>query len=110
MQDIEVGDPGFDLAFVLRASDHQKARELFGDELIRRRLLSVQEGCWLTIESRDWLNEDSDGLVTVLGSHKVIVWERVGLEDDEQRLRAMFEVFGRLLERLCELGVATSDG
>jgi hypothetical protein len=110
MQDIEVGDPGFDSAFVVRASDPQKARELCGDELMRRTLLSVNERRWLTIEARDCLDEDADRLVTALGSRRVIVWEQVGLEDDEQRLSEMFEVFERVLGRLCDLGVACPDG
>ena len=110
MLDIKVGEPGFDSSFVVRANGPQTVRKLLADDVMRRTLLGVHENCWLTIESRDRFKEGAAGLATVFGSRRVIVWERVGLEDDEQRLSAMFEVFVRLLGPLCDLGLADPDG
>ena len=110
MQDLEIGDPEFDSAFVVRANDAQKARELFADEVTRQLMLSVHRIWWLTIEARDFIDDDPNNLITVLGCRRAIVWERPGQETNEQLLMAMFEIFEHLLKRLCDLGMATPDG
>lgn len=109
-QDLEIGDPEFDSAFVVRANDAQKARELFADEVIRRLLLSAHHNWGVMIETHDSLNDNPNSLTTVLGCRRALVWKRGGLEDNEQLLLALFEIYKHMLSRLCDLGMATPDG
>src|SRR3954464_14073976 len=66
MQDIEVGDPDFDEAFIIKGNDESAARKLFADPKIRV-LLHAQPKVRLTVkDSEGWFGprfpEDVDEL------------------------------------------------
>jgi hypothetical protein len=110
MQDLEVGDKEFDSAFVVRANDAQKTRELFADATLRQLMLGTHLEWRFTIEAQDFVDDNPHKLMTVVGRRRVIVWERAGLESNGQLLAEMFEIFKHLLRRLCEIGSATPEG
>lgn len=95
MQDIEVGDPGFDRDFIVQGNDVGKVKELFADPRVRE-LLALQPDAHLAIA-------DFDG---VPGGVDELLFRTPGLIDDVERLRRLYDLFAAVLERLCEIGVA----
>ncbi len=100
MQDIEVGDPEFDEAFVIKGNDETKVRELFATPEIRQ---VVQDQPQIRLEVKDsegWFGprfpEDVDEL------H----FQVVGVIKDVERLKALFDLFAAVLDQLCRIGSA----
>src|SRR5438477_46492 len=52
MQDIEIGEPVFDDAFIIKGNDEAKVRMLFGNQQIRR-LIEQQPKIYLTVKDDD---------------------------------------------------------
>jgi hypothetical protein len=100
MQDIEVGDPEFDEAFIVKGTDEAKVRELFADPEVRS-LLTAQPQIRLEVkDSEGWFGpsfpEDVDEL------H----FQVVGVIKEADRLKALFDLFAAVLDRLCRIGSA----
>ena len=100
MQDIEVGDPEFDEAFIVKGNDESKVRELFADPEVRS-LVQAQPQIHLEVkDSEGWFGpsfpEDVDEL------H----FQVVGVIKDVDRLKALFDLFAAVLDRLCRIGSA----
>ena len=100
MQDIEVGDPEFDEAFIIKGNDEARVRELFSDPKIRQ---MIQDQPKIRLEVKDsegWFGpkfpEDVDEL------H----FQVVGVIKDVERLKALFDLFAAVLDRLCRIGSA----
>jgi hypothetical protein len=104
-QDVEVGDPTFDRAFVIRANDVAKAKSLLGDETVRQLLLQAHEDMWLTVRCQP---AERGAASPMLSTQHEIVWERLGFERDMDRLCRIVELFRELLGRLCDIGSAQS--
>ena len=91
MQDIEVGDPEFDDAFIIKGTDESKVRELFSNRKIRQ-LIEDQPKIHLAVhDSEGWFGprfpEDVDEL------H----FQSVGVIKDVERLKALFDLFAAAL-------------
>ena len=100
MQDIEVGDPEFDEAFIIKGNDESRVRELFADPEVRP-LIQDQPKIRLEVkDSEGWFGpvfpEDVDEL------H----FQVVGVIKDVERLKALFDLFAAVLDRLCRIGSA----
>lgn len=103
MQDIEVGDPDFDEAFVIRGNDEAKVRELLADPNLRA-LIAAQPRLRLTVKDGEgWFGprfpEDVDELQ----------FQVEGVLKDVERLKGLFDLFAAVLERLCRLGLCREE-
>src|SRR3954453_20346655 len=100
MQDIEVGDPDFDEAFIIKGNDESRGRALFSEPKIRQ-MIQAQPKIRLEVkDSEGWFGpkfpEDVDEL------H----FQVVGVVKDVNRLRSLFDLFAAVLDQLCRIGSA----
>src|SRR3954468_21485086 len=100
MQDIDVGDPDFDEAFIVKGTDESRVRELFTDPEVRSLMLAQPEIRLEVKDSEGWFGpafpEDVDEL------H----FQVVGVIKEVERLKALFDLFAAVLDRLCRIGSA----
>lgn len=100
MQDIEVGDPDFDEAFIIKGSDEFRVRDLFANRQIRQ-MIQDQPKIRLDVkDSEGWFGptfpEDVDELR----------FQVVGVIKDKERLKGLFNLFAAVLDELCRIGSA----
>jgi hypothetical protein len=100
MQDVEVGDPDFDDAFVVKGDDEARLVDLFADPKLRVLFASLPR-MRLEVKDRDgWFGPsfppDADELY----------FETRGVVKDVDQLKAIFDVCSALLHRLCRIGAA----
>jgi hypothetical protein len=100
MQDIEVGDPDFDEAFIIKGNDESKVVSLFSDTRIRQ-MIEDQPKIRLEVkDSEGWFGptfpEDVDE----------VRFQIAGVIKDIERLKALFELFAAVLDQLCRIGSA----
>jgi hypothetical protein len=103
MQDIEVGDPEFDDAFIIKGTDESRVRELFSNRRIRE-LITAQPEIHLSVhDSEGWFGpkfpDDVDELV----------FQVVGVIKDLSRLKKLYDLFAEVLDQLCRLGAAVKS-
>jgi hypothetical protein len=100
MQDIEVGDPEFDEAFIVKGTDESRVRELFADPEVRA-LALAQPQLHLTVkDSEGWFGPSFPEGVDELH------FRVVGVIKEVDRLKGLFELFAAVLDRLCRIGSA----
>lgn len=100
MQDVEVGDPEFDEAFIVRGNDESKIEELFADPELRE-LFAHLPRFRLNVKDRgDWFGPRYPPDVDELHL------ETRGVVKDVDQLKRCFAAFSALLHRLCEIGAA----
>ena len=103
MQDIEVGDPSFDDAFVSQGNDESRVRHLFADPTLRR-LVASQPEIELKVTCR------SGGLwPTSLENVDQLQFLAAGMISDQGRLKSLLEIFRIVLDRLCQIGSASRE-
>ena len=100
MQDIDVGDSDFDEAFIIKATDEFRVRDLFANAQIRK-IVQAQPEIRLDVkDSEGWFGprfpDDVDEL------H----FQVVGVIKDVERLKALFDLFAVVLDQLCRIGSA----
>ncbi len=100
MQDIEIGDPDFDEAFIIKGNDESRVRDLFANPKIRQ-MIQAQPKIRLDVkDSEGWFGpkfpEDVDEL------H----FQVVGVIKDLERLKSLFGLFAAILDQLCRIGSA----
>ncbi len=100
MQDVEVGDPAFDDAFIVRGSDESRLRSLLADDTIRD-LLLAQPVAYLEVR-------DSEGVFGPRFPEDVdeLWFQAGGVICDAALLAGLFDLFAAVLNRLCHLGSA----
>ena len=103
MQDIEVGDPDFDEAFIIKGNDESKVVSLFSDTRIRQ-MIQDQPKIRLDVkDSEGWFGptfpEDVDE----------VRFQIAGVIKDIERLKALFELFAAVLDQLCRIGSANKQ-
>lgn len=103
MQDIEIGVPDFDEAFVIKATDEDRIRSLLDDIQIRR-LLQQQPRLRLEVRDRDGAFGPKFPELT-----DELLFQVMGLMKDKELLKGLFDLFATVLERLVTLGSATKD-
>jgi hypothetical protein len=100
MQDIEVGDPQFDEAFVIKGNNESKVRDLFANPKIRQ-LIQVQPKIRLDVKDGEgWFGPKFPENVDELH------FEVLGVIKDVERLIELFQLFAAMLDQLCKIGSA----
>jgi hypothetical protein len=100
MQDIEVRDPEFDEAFIIKGNDEDRVRALFSDLKIRQ-LIRDQPQIRLEVkDSEGWFGPKFPEEVDELH------FQVVGVVKDVERLKALFDLFAAVLDQLCRIGSA----
>ncbi len=100
MQDIEVGDPEFDEACIVKGNDEAKVRELFADPEVRALMLAQPQIRLEVKDSEGWFGPAFP--VDVDELH----FQVVGVIKEVDRLKALFDLFVAVLDRLCRIGSA----
>jgi hypothetical protein len=100
MQDIEVGEPEFDEAFVIKGNDDYKVQKLCSNKKVRE-LIEVQPQIRLEVkDSEGWFGprfpDDVDELY----------FQVHGVIKDVERLKSLYELFAAVLDQLCRMGSA----
>lgn len=100
-QDIEVGDPQFDEAFVIKGNNEAKVRALFANPYIRD-LLHDQPEVWFELK-------DNEGRLwnTLPESVDVLHFEVEGVLKDIEQLKALFYLFTEVLQELYRQGTVS---
>jgi hypothetical protein len=103
MQDIEVGDPEFDEAFIIKANDEPKVVNLFANQSVRQ-MIQAQPKIHLQVkDSEGWFGPRFPENVDELH------FQVVGVVKDIDRLKALFDLFGAVLDQLCRIGSAYKE-
>ena len=101
MQDVDVGQPEFDEAFVIKGNSEEKLRALFASPKVRELLSAQKEVHFAVRENAGWFRckdmpEDAD----------LLEFHVMGVVKDIDRLKLLFELFAETLDQLCEIGSA----
>ena len=100
-QQIEIGDPQLDDAFVFQANDEERLRNLLADDTIRQ-LIAAQPRMLLEVRDNEgWLKKKLPAHVDEL------YFSAVGVIKDVERLKLLCGLFGHLLLKLAEAGSAS---
>ncbi|MFI5459760.1 MAG: DUF3137 domain-containing protein [Isosphaerales bacterium] len=100
MQDIEVGDPEFDEAFIIKGNDVARVQNLFADARLRE-LIKVQTTIRLDVkDSEGWFGPKFPENVDELH------FQVIGVIKDVDRLKSLFDLFAAVLDQLCRIGLA----
>ena len=102
MQDVNVGYPDFDEAFIIKGNDEAKLRRLFANPKIRE-LISAQPQirfCVQEIERGFWSRAEVPAGVDML------YFQVGGVIKDVERLKQLYELFSETLDELCRIGSA----
>ena len=100
MQDIEVGHPAFDDAFIIKGNNESKLRALFANPRIRE-LIEAQPSIHLEVKNDEgWFGPSfPDGV-------DELCFQVVGVIKDVERLKLVFDLFSEVLNHLCHIGSA----
>ena len=100
MQDVEIGYPAFDEAFVIKGNDEAKLRRLFASVELRK-LIEAQPSIRLQVKDDEGFFRKSfpDGVDEL---HFAVV----GVVKDIERLKALYDLFAQTLQELCRMGSA----
>ncbi len=100
MQDIEIGDPEFDEAFIIQGTDEFKLINLFADVKLRQ-MIKDQPKIRLEVKDNEgWFGPQFPENVDELR------FQVVGVIKDIDRLKALFDLFAVVLDQLCRIGSA----
>ena len=100
MQDIEVGDPEFDEAFIVKGTDEARVRDLFADPEVRSLMLAQRQVHLSVKDDEGWFGPAFPEGVDELH------FQVVGVIKDVERLKGLFDLFAAVLDRLCRIGSA----
>ena len=99
MQDVEVGDPVFDDAFIIKSNNEARVQNLFADARLRA-LVQAQPAVLLQFkDSEGWFGPKFPPDVDELH------FQVVGVLKDVERLKSLFDLFAAVLEQLCKIGL-----
>ena len=102
MQDVDIGDPAFDDAFIIKGNDENKLRQLFADARLRE-LISAQPSIHFSVkddETAFWNSRNFPADVDEL------YFEVTGVIKDTERLKFLFDLLAETLDQLCRMGEA----
>jgi hypothetical protein len=102
MQDIEIGDPEFDDAFIIKGNDEFRVRDLFSNPKMRD-LFRAQPKIRLEVK-------DDEGMFGTRFPEGVdeLLFHVSGVIKDVERLKSLFRLFSETLEQLCRIGSANT--
>jgi hypothetical protein len=100
MQDVEVGDPLFDEAFIIKGTNEGKLRDLFANPKIRQ-MIEDQPQIRLDVkDSEGWFGPHFPENVDELH------FQVRGMITDVARLKELYDLFAAILDQLCRIGSA----
>ncbi len=103
MQDVKIGIDYFDRKYTIETNSEPLVKELLASKAVRDHL-EAQAQIVLTVKDNEgFLGAPFPKNVTAL--HFAVL----GLINDQRRLRLLFDLFCRTLERLCDMGVVPPD-
>lgn len=100
MQDVEVGFPEFDEAFIIKGNNESQLRMLFSDSALRQALNAQKEVQFEVCDDEGWFGPDFPQGVDEL---RFYVGDEIR---DLERLKGLFDLFAITLHRLCAIGSA----
>jgi hypothetical protein len=103
MQDIEVGDPEFDEAFIIQGNDEFRVRDLFAEAGLRSLALAQPKLRLSVKDDEGWFGARFPDGVDELH------FQVVGVIRDIGRLKELFDLFAAVLDRLCRIGSAYKE-
>lgn len=103
MQDIVVGDPAFDEAFIIKGNDPAKVKTLFANPRIRTILLAQPDVRFEVKDDEGWFGKEFPEGVDEL------CFVASGVVREVARLRLLYELFAETLHHLCHIGAAYED-
>lgn len=103
MQAVEVGDPEFDAAIVLKTEDEGRARALFADPKTRALVVAQPKVLLEVKDDEGWFGAKFPENVDCLR------FQAGGVIKDAERWKSLFALFPALLERLCRIGSAMRE-
>jgi len=100
MQDVEVGYPEFDEAFIIQGNDEAKLRALFANPRIRQ-LMGMQPDIHMTVKDDEgWFGTHfPDGV-------DELYFCLAGVIREVDRLKSLYYLFAEVLNQLCHIGSA----
>jgi hypothetical protein len=104
MQDVCVGYPEFDEAFIIKGNNEWNLRRLFSNEKIRQ-LISAQPAIRFFVDDRHgrfWGKTSPKGV-------DELCFLVVGVIKDIDRLKLLYELFSETLDELCRMGSAYEE-
>ncbi|GKU25163.1 DUF3137 domain-containing protein [Clostridium folliculivorans] len=103
MEDINVGYPQFDEAFIIKANSESKVKQLFANDNIRK-LIQYQPSISLEIKDDEgyFKSHFPDGV-------DELYFNVVGVIKDVERLKELYELFAEVLKELCDIGSASTE-
>ena len=103
MEDVEVGYPEFDDAFIIKGNDAKKLRALFANPRIRG-LIEMQPDIRFTVK-------DDEGWFSTAFPEGVdeLDFRVAGVINDVDRLKGLYYLFAETLNHLCHIGSAYED-
>jgi hypothetical protein len=102
MQDVTVGIPDFDEAFIIKGNDEQKLQRLFANPKIRE-LVNDQPAIRFCVDSNGQSFLGVGGLPPGVDE---LHFQIVGMITDVERLKLLYELFSETLDELCRMGSA----
>jgi hypothetical protein len=102
-QDVEIGFPEFDEDFIIKGNDEQKLRSLFANNKIRE-LIALQPDICLEVK-------DDEGWFATSFPEGVdeLYFSVSGVIKDIELLKALFDLYGEVLNQMCLMGSAYED-
>lgn len=100
MQDVEIGEAGFDEDFVVRSNDEATVRAMLASPEIRRLLTAQPRVMFQVKDDEGWFGPDFPPGVDELH------FLALGVIKDVDRLKRLFELFSQTLYQLVEMKVA----
>lgn len=103
MQDVEIGEPEFDDAYIIKGKDEEKLRKLFANARIRQ-LIGQQSQIHLSVQhEKSWFKAKFPEGVDEL------YFREMGTIKDIERLKALYDLFAEVLDHLCKIDPAYED-
>ena len=103
MQDVEIGHADFDRDFIIKGTDEDKLRALFGNSRIRELISAQPEICFEVKDTDSGWGPEFPPNVDELCFHARHIIK------DVERLKLLFELFTETLDQLCLTGSAYED-
>src|SRR5688572_8360458 len=102
-QDVEIGDPEFDKAFVIKGNNEGRVRTFLADADLRHQLALQPTLTFSVLDDEGWFGAKYPEGVDAVN------FQPVGVIKDLVRLQQLFELFATTLNRLCHIGSAYED-
>lgn len=104
MQDITIGSDEFDRRFMVKSGDEHKIRLLLQDETLQRLMLAQSDVHLEVKDDEGWFGREFPEGVDEL------YFQAYGVIKDIHRLKELFDLFAKILDRLCAIGSAYKGG